>query len=83
MAQTRVKRKKKDKTDRLPVVAVMGVAFGFLVAYLGAETLMIAHAHPLHWLVAFGGGVAGYLMGWSGIGVEETSFEVPTDNRMR
>ena len=63
MAQTRVKPKKKNKTDRLPVVAAMGVAMGFLVAYLGAEMLMSAHDHPLHWLAAFVGGVAGYLIG--------------------
>ena len=63
MARTRIKRKKKEQTDRLPVVAAMGVGMGFLVAYIGAETLMNAHVHPLHWVVAFAGGVVGYLVG--------------------
>ena len=63
MARTRIKRKKQKQTDWLPVVAALGVGTGFVVAYLGAETLMNAHAHPLHWLVAFAGGVVGYLVG--------------------
>lgn len=63
MARTRVKRKKKVSTDWLPVVALLGVALGFFTAYLGAESIMSSHVHPLHWLVAFAGGVAGYLAG--------------------
>lgn len=63
MARTRVKRGKKERTDRLPVVSFMGISTGFLVAYLGAETLMNPHAHPLHWLAAFAGGVVGYFVG--------------------
>ena len=62
MARIRVKRKK-NKSDRLPVVAALGVATGFMGSYLGAEALMNPYAHPLHWLVAFAGGVGGYLAG--------------------
>jgi putative solute:sodium symporter small subunit len=63
MARTRVKRKKNERTDWLPIIALIWVAVGFFVAYIGAETLMSARVHPLHWLVAFAGGVAGYLIG--------------------
>jgi hypothetical protein len=63
MARTRVKRKQKEKIDWLPIVALMGVALGFFTAYLGAETILNSHVHSLHWLVAFAGGVVGYLVG--------------------
>jgi hypothetical protein len=38
----------------------MGVGLGFLGAYIGAETILNSSVHPLHWLVAFAGGLLGY-----------------------
>ncbi len=56
-------KRTKGRTDRLPLVAVMGVGMGFLGAYVGAETILNNSVHPLHWLVALVGGVLGYGMG--------------------
>lgn len=42
---------------------IAGAVPGFTVAYLGAEATMSGPIHPIHWIVAFGGGVFGYLAG--------------------
>lgn len=35
--------------------AYLGVFVGFLSAYLGAEAVLAARPHPIHWLVAASG----------------------------
>ncbi len=36
---------------------------GFTIAYLGAEAAVGGPMHPIHWVVAFVGGLFGYLVG--------------------
>jgi uncharacterized membrane protein YfcA len=56
-------RHTKKRTDRLPLVAAMGVGLGFMGAYIGAESVLNSSVHPLHWLVAIAVGLLGYGMG--------------------
>jgi len=63
MPRKRVGRKKPKQMVWLPLVAAVGVSLGWLMAYIGAETLLSARVHPLHWLVAAAGALVGYLVG--------------------
>jgi hypothetical protein len=56
-------KRTKRRTDRLPLVAAVGVGLGFLGAYVGAEAALNGSVHPLHWLVALVGGLLGYGIG--------------------
>lgn len=53
----------KAETDWLPLPAVVGTATLGFPAYLVAEAALQARPHPLHWIVALGGMVAGYTGG--------------------
>lgn len=57
-------RKRKQKEEGLPLVAVVLGMVGFLFAYLFAEAGLDPHAHPVHWLVAGGGAIMGVGAGW-------------------
>jgi hypothetical protein len=48
----------------MPLPALCGLAAGFFLAYLTAETVLGYRVHPLHWLVIVTGAAAGYLVGW-------------------
>ncbi len=67
-------KRTKQRTDRLPLVAAMGVGLGLLSAYVGAEIVLNNSVHPLHWPVTLGGGLLGYGAGmvwywqWGDIG---------------
>ncbi len=70
MARSRVKRRRRvryraasRRIEWFPMTAFIGVTGGLLLAYLGAEMALSARIHPVHWAVAGGGGVLGYLVG--------------------
>lgn len=56
-------RSQVKKGEWMPLAAFAGLMAGFFVAYLGAEMALSARIHPIHWTVAGGGGVLGYLGG--------------------
>ena len=43
--------------------AVAGLGIGLFAAYLSAEAALPGNLHPIHWLIAAGGGIVGYLVG--------------------
>lgn len=52
-----------DKPDLMPLSAFGGLAGGFFVAYIIAETALSNSVHPLHWGESAAGAGAGYLVG--------------------
>lgn len=62
-SRTHVHEADSTETDLLPLLALGGLAGGFLTFFLGAEVTLSTRPHPLHWLTAAGGGAFFYLVG--------------------
>ena len=44
--------------------AIVGATVGAVVAYLIAESAFASSIHPLHWIIAVGGGLLGLVLGY-------------------
>jgi membrane protease YdiL (CAAX protease family) len=55
---------RKHKDEGLPFIAIVLGMVGFLFAYLFAEAGLNPQAHPVHWVVAFGGAALGVGVGY-------------------
>ncbi len=53
----------RSQFELLPLPALGGLVFGFLLGFIAAEVAFYVRPHPLHWAVAAGGGALGYLIG--------------------
>ncbi len=52
-----------DEIGLLPLPALAGLAFGFFGFFLASEVAFATRPHPIHWVVAAGGGALSYLAG--------------------
>ena len=63
ISRTQVQTVDSTESDLMPFPALIGLASGFLVFFLGAMVVFATRPHPLHWLIAAGGGALFYLVG--------------------
>ena len=59
--QSRPATKPKDRG--LPLLILATLSGGAFLGYLTGELALARNAHPIHWLVAAAGGLAGWLIG--------------------
>ncbi len=53
----------KDSAGDLTLLTVALIGFGFIAFYFGSQMVTAEDAHLIHWGSAFGGAVAGWLIG--------------------